>query len=64
MQALTNIFLHDLRSVGIYNKSEFNTIKMAQPYPVLTWKEFRSDMHQAFMVNGHYTKYESNINNI
>ena len=24
----------------------------------LTWSEFRSYMYQAFMVNGHYTKYE------
>ena len=27
-------------------------------YPVLRWSEFRPDMHQAFIVNGHYTKYE------
>ena len=36
--------LHDLRSVGISNKNEFNTAKMAQ----FTW------FQQAFMVNGHY----------
>ena len=27
-------------------------------YPVLACSEFRPDMYQAFMVNGHYTKYE------
>ena len=47
-----------MRSVGIYNNGEFNIAKMAQIYPVLTWGEFRSEIHQAFMVNGHYTKYE------
>ena len=26
--------------------------------PVLTWIQFRPDMHLAFMVHGHYTKYE------
>ena len=34
---------------------------MAQLDPVLTWSEFRSDMHQAVMVNGHYTKYEYHL---
>ena len=44
---------------GSFNKSEFNTAKMAQFYPVvLTWSEFIFDMHKALMVNGHYTKYE------
>ena len=57
--ALTKAYsLHDLRVVGIYSKSELNTAKMAHLYPVMTWAEFRSDMHQAFIVNGHYTKYE------
>ena len=55
-QALTKAYSpHDLRSVGISNKSEFNTAKMAQ-CTILTWSEFRPDMHKAFMVNDHHTK--------
>ena len=27
-------------------------------YPVLTWSQFRPDMHEAFMVHGHDTKNE------
>ena len=55
-QALTKVYSpHDLRSVGISNKSEFNSAKMGPIYPVLTWDEFRPDMHQAFMVDGYYT---------
>ena len=49
--------MHDFRSVGISNKSEFNTAKIAQ-FIVLTWSEFRHDMHQAFIVNGHCGKYQ------
>ena len=45
---------HDFRSVWISNKSKFNTTKNGSIYPVLTWSEFRPDMHQAFMVNGQY----------
>ena len=30
-------------------------------YPVLPWSEFRPDLHQAFMINVHYTQ---NMNNI
>ena len=56
--ALTKAYsLPDLRSVGISNKSEFNTAKITQ-FSVFIWSEFRPDMHQAFMVNAHYTKYE------
>ena len=53
--ALTKAYsLHDLqlRSVGISNKGKNGSI-----YPVLTWGEFRSDMYQTFIVNGHYTKH-------
>ena len=48
---------HDSRSEGIFNKSKFNTAKIAQ-FAILPWTKFRPDMHQAFMVSGHYTKYE------
>ena len=46
-EALTEAYsTHDLRLVGISNKSEFSTAKMAQctMYPVLTWSKFRPDM--------------------
>ena len=46
-QALTKAYsMPDFRLVG--NKSKFNTAKMAQ-FTILTWSEFRPDMHQAFM---------------
>ena len=48
---------HILGSVGISNKSQVNAASGSM-HPVLTWSELRPDMHQAFMVNGHYTKYE------
>ena len=55
-QALTKAYsLHDFMSVGISNKSEFHTAKMAHFITFMV--EFRPDMHQAFMVTGHYTKY-------
>ena len=48
-QAVTKAYsLHDSRSVGISNKSEFNTESMAPMYPVLTWSEFGPDMHHGF----------------
>ena len=51
-QALTIVYYpHDLRSVGMCNKSEFNTVKIAQ----------FSLFYMAFMVNGHYTKYEQAV---
>ena len=57
-QALTKVYSpHDLRSVGMSNKSEFNTAKMSQ-FNILRWSEFRPDLYQAFMVNDHYTTYE------
>ena len=33
-------------------------VRNGSMYTVLTWSEFRPNMYQAFMVNGHYTKYE------
>ena len=41
----------------ISNKSEFKTAKNGSIY-VITWNDFRPDMHQTFMVYGNYTKYE------
>ena len=50
---------HGLRSVGISNKSGFNTAKMPH-FTRFNMSEFRPDVHRAFMVKGHYiyTKYE------
>ena len=51
---------HDLRSVGISNKGKVNIAKLAEC--TLFWHgvnlDLTSDIHQAFMRNGHYTKYE------
>ena len=30
-------------------------------YPVLAWSEFRPNMHQALMVNGHYKTYMNDM---
>ena len=61
-QALTKAYSqHDLKLVGmpgISNKSEFNTAKMAQCTLILHGVNLDLTWHQAFMVNGHYTKYE------
>ena len=60
-QVLTKAYSpHDLRSVCIFSKSEFNTCtaKNGSMYPFLTSNELVADMYQALVVNGHYTKYE------
>ena len=57
-QALTNIFSHDLRSVGIYSE-KWITLKMAQV--TLFWHKDNfniPDMHLDVKVHGHYTKCE------
>ena len=38
--------------------AKVNYCKNGSIYPVLTWSQFRPDMHQAFMVHGDYTKYD------
>ena len=39
-----------LRLEGISNKSEFNTAQNSSIYPILTWSEFKHDMHKGFMI--------------
>ena len=58
-QALTKAYsLYDFGGQwGLVTKVNL-ILQKCSMYPVLTWSEFRADMHQAFMVNGHYTKYE------
>ena len=46
------------QSAEISAKVDFNTVKTASMYFVLTKRKLRPDMHWAFMVNGHNTKYE------
>ena len=39
-------------------QAKVNYSKIGSLYPFLTWWQFRHDMHQAFMVHGHYTRNE------
>ena len=57
-QALREAYsVHYLRSWGVLIMVNLYC-KNGSLYPVLTWSEFIPDMHQACMVNDHYTKYE------
>ena len=53
-QALTKANPCMMRLVAMSNKCEFNIATMAN----VTCCDMKPNMHQAFMVNGHYTKYE------
>ena len=45
--------------VGILTKVHvISSLQNGSIYPILKLNEFRPDMHQAFMVHGHYTRYE------
>ena len=48
-----------MRPLWISNKRECNTAKNWLNVPCLTLREFRADMHQAFRVNCHHTKYSA-----
>ena len=40
--------------------TKMNCCKSGSIYSVLTWRQFRVEMHQAVVVHGHYTRYKWN----
>ena len=60
-QALTKAYSrHYLGQKGLLAKVNYckNSSIYTVIYPVLTWSQFRPDMHQDFMVCGQDAKYE------